>query len=223
MYKCKTGSLLIVALAFLIIPFTNIAGFAQDAAKGKTILNKVSKKYKQYKNFKADFKQTLFLGKSNKSESENSTLYVKGNAFRLDTKDQNIYCDGTTMWSYLKDDNQVSISNFNSATLGFNPAEIFTIYEKGFSYAYMGDEKIAGKNYNLVELTPTDKSKNFYKVKMFIDPANSLVKQVELFEKNGNRTTISVTNFESNLNLGAGTFTFSKSAHPNVEVIDYRK
>lgn len=54
---------------------------------------------------------------------------------------QEIYCDGKTMWTYLKDANEVQISNYNPKSSDINPSEIFTVYEKGFLSKFIGEGK----------------------------------------------------------------------------------
>ena len=53
----------------------------------------------------------------------------------------------------------------------FNPAQMFTMYEKGYKYIYTGDQKIKGKVYQIVDLTPEDDKKEFFKVRLTIDKA----------------------------------------------------
>jgi len=211
----------IVAISLCILTVCNASG--QDIAKAKTILNKVSKKYEGFKDFKADYTQTTIVGKKNLSSKEKGKLYVKKGKFKLETEDQVIFYDGSNLWAYIPEDKQVTVSKFNPATLGFNPAEIFTIYKKDFNYAFIDLVKVEGLDHNLVELTPKDKNKSIFKIKMYINPKTSLVKQVEIFEKNGNKTLMDVTSFNSNAGLSDAFFTFDKTKNPKVEVVDTRK
>jgi len=189
---------------------------AQDAVKGKEILAKLSKKYKAMKSIKAGFKYTIEMPRDKFKEETNGIIYLNGSKFRLEMAEQNIICDGSKMWTHLPDDNSVQITKYDPKALGINPAEIFTMYEKGFLSAYMGDE---GTN-QLIELTPTDKTKPMFKIKLFIDKVKNQITKSKVYEKNGNIYTYDILNFSANPNLASNTFEFDKSKYPKIIVTD---
>jgi len=71
-------------------------------------------------------------------------------------------------------------------------------------------------------LTPFDKSKPYFKIKLFIEKATSNIAKAKVFDKNGNRYTYFVSNFTPNPNLPDLFFTFDQKAYAGVEVIDLR-
>jgi outer membrane lipoprotein-sorting protein len=73
-----------------------------------------------------------------------------------------------------------------------------------------------------IELTPTDKSKNFFKVLVDVDKKNQTLARMKVFEKNGNRYTYEITNFTPNGAVKDDLFTFDAKKYPNVEVVDLR-
>lgn len=76
--------------------------------------------------------------KSKVKETQQGTLYVKANAnkYKVAMTNQDLISDGKVQWTYLKNDQEVQISNVDSGD-AINPAKIFTIYEKGFKYAIL--------------------------------------------------------------------------------------
>jgi outer membrane lipoprotein-sorting protein len=212
-----------ILMMVLLMVYGATAGVqAQDVAKAKEILNKVSAKYKGYKTVKADFKYTLEIQAQKFKEEQKGTLYLKGGKFRLDMGNQTVISDGKTMWTYLKESNEVQINNFDSKALGINPAEIFTMYEKGFLYAYMGDQTVNGKSCYAIELTPTDKKQTYFKIKMYVDKKTNNIVQSKIMEKNGNIYTYDITTFTPNVELAETFFTFDKTKYPKVSVVDLR-
>ena len=180
----KKSLLLLSILSLLLVnPFVSISD-TQDNQSSQ-ILNKLSKTYKTYKSIKASFSISIKNTQSNTSVKQSGTLYQKGKKFRVNMSGQEIYCDGKTIWTYLKDANEVQISKFDSKTMDINPSEIFTIYEKGFIHKYAGQVSNGTQTLDVIELTPTDKNKPYFKVKLGIDKLANKVKEMSVHSKNG--------------------------------------
>jgi outer membrane lipoprotein-sorting protein len=79
-----------------------------------------------------------------------------------------------------------------------------------------------GKTYQVIELTPIDKTKPFFKVVVEVDKANSNIASTKVFEKNGNRYTYAVNALSANQAIGDEVFVFDAKKYPGVEVIDLR-
>ncbi|MCX6352200.1 MAG: outer membrane lipoprotein carrier protein LolA [Bacteroidetes bacterium] len=193
---------------------------AQDYNKGKEILAKVSKKYKSYTTVKADFKSVMNSPQDKINLEQKGTFFLRSNSnkYKVDMGAQTITSDGKKVWTYVKEANEVQIDNFNPKN-GLNPAEIFTIYEKGYIYAYMGDEG----GLQLVELTPKDKTQSIFKVKLFIDKINSNIRRAKIIQKDGSNFTYEITTFTPNFPLNNAFFIFDKTKFPKVIVTDLTK
>src|SRR5574343_2093879 len=96
------------------------------------------------------------------------------------------------------------------------------MYEKGFLYKFVDEKKVGGKVQQNIELTPTDKSKNFFKIKLTVDKASKQIVKSVIFEKTGNRYTYAIKEFMPNFAINAGTFMFDAKKYPGVEVVDLR-
>jgi len=208
--------------------------FAQKDADAKTILSKVSAKYKMYDVVKTDFTFTLDNPQAGVKETQTGTLIAKSkqNKFKVSlygadaaTKNvaqQEIISDGKTQWTYLKKDNEVQVNNVDLSGEGLNPAKIFTIYEKGYKYLYTGQKKIGGKIYQEIDLSPEDDKKGFFKVRLEIDKEKSQIYSALIFDKNGSRYTYTIKSFTPNVSVTDAMFSFDTKAHKGVEVVDLR-
>ena len=125
------------------------------------------------------------------------------------------------MWTYLKDDNEVNISDYDAEDSDMNPSSVYKMWEKGYKYRLAEQAEIAGKKYSVIELTPEDKDNQIFKVKLWVD-ANSTIKQWKMFEKSGNRYTYEISSFKENVPVTNATFKFDKAKHPGVHVEDLR-
>jgi len=211
-----------VLTVFLILTVFASSAFIYSDKDASKILEKVSKNYKSYKTIKAAFKIKIFNKQDKSSQSEKGTLYVKGKKFRVEMDGQEIYCDSKTMWTYLKDANEVQISNYNPKSSDINPSEIFTVYEKGFLSKFIGEGKKGNVVTEQIELTPTDKKKPFFKVKLTIDKVAKKVMDMTILSKNGVESLYEITSFSPNTNIEDSFFKFDKRTKPGVVEIDLR-
>ena len=122
----------------------------------------------------------------------------------------------------MKEAKEVQVNTVDPAEGGIKPNEIFTMYEKGFLYKFVDEKKVGGKVQQNIELTPTDKSKNFFKIKLTVDKASKQIVKSVIFEKTGNRYTYAIKEFTPNFAVNAGTFMFDAKKYPGVEVVDLR-
>jgi outer membrane lipoprotein-sorting protein len=210
--------LLVVAAGYLC------TANAQTDAKAKTILNAVSKKYRSYDVVKTDFTLVIDNQQANAKETQQGILYVKANAnkYKVSMTGQDMISDGKTLWTYLKDEKEVQVTNVDNSNDALNPAKIFTIYEKGFKYLYTGEKKAGAKVYQMIDLTPADINKSYFKVRLSIDKAAKQIANVLIFEKNGNKYTYNVKTFVPNVKVPESAFVFDNKKYPGVEVVDLR-
>lgn len=192
--------------------------------KAKSILAEVSKKYRTYDVIKTDFTYTLDNPQAKIKETQAGTLYVKSklNKYKIVLKGQELISDGKSQWTYLKTDKEVQVSEVDNSPASLNPAKIFTIYEKGFKPLYTGDTKINGRTYHIVDLTPIDGKRTFFKVRLRIDKVNKQISNAVIFDKNGNHYTYAIKTFVPNVKVPESTFTFDAKKYPGIEVVDLR-
>jgi outer membrane lipoprotein-sorting protein len=196
--------------------------YSQNDPKAQEILKGVSAKYKSYKSLSASFKLNLLDKKSNKTQNQSGTVTLKGNMYHLTMADQDVMSDGKLMWTYLKESNEVQISEAETKEDGLSPATIFTMYEKGFKTKYIKEKTENGKVVQVIELYPEDNKKNYIKIVINILKAEKYVNSAMVYDKNGNIYTYTITKFTPNAPVTDDTFVFDKSKYPGVEVVDLR-
>ena len=209
---------LTIVLGFLTLGFgqNNI----QDP-KAKAILDGVSAKMKTFGSYAVEFTQKM----ENKAEKINETysakLIVKGEKYNLAVSQQVVICDGKTVWTYLKDANEVTVDSPSSKEDALNPNSIFTLWEKGYKYKFIKEETQAGVVVQIIDLTP-NKTKSFYKVRLLIDKNKKQIMSSTVYEKNGTSYYFKIIKFTPNANATDASFVFNKASYPGVEVIDNR-
>lgn len=212
----------IFAILFVLIGFNQVS-FAQKDPQAAKILDAMSKKYQAMKAFNTTFTQTLENSNNKVKETMQGDITVSGNKFRLKMKDQEIINNGTTIWTYMKSENEVNISDNDPDELQMSPSAIFTLYKKGYKYAIVDEIKEAGQLYSIIELSPEDKNNQVYKVRLQINKKDNSIKNWKMFRSNGNRYTYTIKQFNPNPPIDATTyFAFDKSKYKGVKVIDLR-
>jgi len=221
-------------LYFLLFIGTITNVFAQKDAEAKVILNAMSAKYHAYDIVKSTFTFGVEDIQAHTTTSQNGVLIVqaKTNKYHLtlysselDNKsaiEQEIISDGKNQWTYTHKDKEVQLSVVDNTGESFNPAQMFTLYEKGYKYIYTGNQTINGKVYQIVDLTPEDDKKEFFKVRLTIDKLKKQLYSALIFDKSGMRFTYTITNFTPDVKVSETTFTFDKKSNPGVEVVDLR-
>jgi outer membrane lipoprotein carrier protein len=209
------------SLLLAVMFFVNLATAQQDPKAGK-ILNAMSQKYKTMKAFKANFSQTLENPSAKVKETMSGDILVSGNKYRLGVSGQEIINDGKLMWTFLKDANEVTITESDEEAESMSPSKIFDMYKKGYKYAYAGTETIDGAKYDVIELSPEDRTNPIFKVRLFINQKDKTLKTWQMFRNNGNRYTYTIKTFQPNPTLASDAFTFNKAKYKGVSVVDLR-
>ncbi len=212
MYRTK-----LIIIAFLTIATVNIK--AQDDIKAKKVLDELSTKTKAYTTIKAEFEFTN--EKKDKSKDiQKGKIETKGNKYKLEIPGHEIYCDGKTVWDFIKDANEVQIKDMEVAgDDAINPSTIFTIYEKGYKFKFESEDATI----QTISLFPTNPDKKkFHTIKLFIEKNKKQISSVKMLMKDGSTQTYQIKSFVGNIDLPDTDFKFEKKAHPAVEVDDLR-
>ncbi|MEN9443801.1 MAG: hypothetical protein RIS47_691 [Bacteroidota bacterium] len=214
----KTTNLLIF---FLAIVFSIQA---QQDPKAKTLLDEAAVKIQSYQTINADFSFVLQNKKANINETQQGTVTLKGTKFRLDLGKTTQMFDGKTLWTWLKEQQEVHVSEPNFEQEGnVNPLNIVDSYQENFKYIYVGDLNEGGKKLGIIELVPKSLKKPFSKIKILIDKNTKLIQSSTTIYKNANWYVINIKNYQFNKPAADQNFTFNEKANPDVEVVDLRE
>lgn len=205
---------IILTLSAILI---TIASFSQADKKARTILDEVSAKTKTYKTIRIEFTYTMVNTAQKINESYKGVLISKGDKYKLTFSGQEVISDGKTVWTFVKDANEVQVNEVSKDDDSFTPTNLLNTYNENYKAKIIEDK--AGQS--VIELTPNQK-KNFNKVKVTIEKSKKMVSSLSIFDKNGSIYTYQVGKFETDLPFNDNAFIFKAADHPGVEVIDMR-
>lgn len=198
---------------------------AQQDPKAKEVLDKLSQTTKSFKTIQIEFSFTLENKKNNVNQTHEGVVALKGKSYRLHMPafGMEVFCDSKSTWSYLTEAKECNITGVEEEKEGaLNPANIFTIYEKGFNYTFVGDESLAGKAVQVLDLFPVDKSREVTRIRLYVDKAKSQIAKAQTFNKDGNTYTLVLKSMKTNAELPDDYFKFDKAKYPGVEMNDMR-
>ena len=190
--------------------------------EAKKILEKTSKKFSKLKSFQVKFRLKLDMPETDEDEIKEGTLYVNGDKYRLDFGDQLVVSDGKTVWTYVKETNEVQITEEDPENQMFKPRDLFSDFGDEYIYALLGTKKLKEYTTYVIDMTPIDKSKSYFKIRLYIDTKTYEIRRAIVFEKSGIRYALDIISFIPNAPIPNVLFTFDTTAYPNIQVTDLR-
>lgn len=148
-----------------------------------SILKKVTATTKSRKNITLDF--TFVVKNGEMEETQSGKLKIKDNKYWYEIFGAVKISDGKSICEVITEDQEVSITdaNFNDPD-EFSPQEMFSIYEKGYKYRYMGKKTENGVSLDLIDLYPdADNTQPYRRVTLFVNTSTNEIQKIELFHK----------------------------------------
>jgi chaperone LolA len=187
-------------------------------SKASSLLDEVSKKAKSFKSIKVDFIYSMENTKAKINEEKTGTLLVSGDKYKMSAAGQTVICDGKTIWTYIKESNEVQVNALENKDDALTPSKLLTSYNSNYKSKII---KSADPAVESIELIPNT-SKNLTKAILGIDKAKKQVKSFTIYDKNGNTFSYKIKNYLTDTPVTDADFTFDAKKFPGVEIIDMR-
>lgn len=216
----KFLSLSVILMMVLLTAHAQVPkGMGNSDPDAKKILDAVSAKFKSFKSVQSNFALKIENASSKLIDSKTGTVYMKGTKYRIKVAGQDIFCDGSNVWTVDPASKEITLTKLDPSNNTITPQKLFTnFYDKDFLYKLNSD----AKGIQEIELTPIDKSKLFHKVIVYINKATQTISSTKIFEKAGNRYTYNVNNMNTKSVIPDATFVFNQKNYPGMELVDLR-
>ena len=198
---------------FMVLMMVVLSAQLALAQSATSVLDKTAEKFKAAGGVKASFTMDAGAGPST------GTIKLQGNKFTIDIGGEYVvWFDGKDMWSYLKENDEVNITNPTQNEIAkMNPYAFVDLYKRGYEVK-MG--KSTAKYYE-VTLKAKSKSSSLQNVTLHINKVNYQPIMIDMSSpKTANK--IKINSYQTNLSFDPSTFVFNKKKYPSVEVIDLR-
>ena len=181
-----------------------------QAQTATNVLDKAATTITMKEGVKADFKMSGSMG------STSGTIVIKGKKFHATTPQASVWFDGKTQWTYMKDNDEVNISNPNESQLqAINPYNFINLYKKGYKATLN-----SSGNSHVVHLTASSADRKIKELFITVDKKTYQPTQVKLLQ--GKKWTIfDITNLKKQATADA-EFRFNAKDFPHAEIIDLR-
>lgn len=193
-------------------------GFSMKAQNAETIFKNAVDKLKSHNNIEITFDYNMINVEAGIYETMDGIGYLQGNAYKLKILGQDIICDGTTIWTYNVDAEEVMISDVDNADGNGSPLSIINSYYDNITAKIIND---AG-NIKKIEVKPLVADENLEKLIVTLNTKTSEIKDLHVFDKNKNEFVYVIKTFVTNQKLPSDFFTFKESDYPDAEIIDMR-
>jgi outer membrane lipoprotein-sorting protein len=191
----------------MVAALMSMGSFAQSA---KAVLDKAAGTITAQSGVKANFKMTTANG------STSGTIAIKGKKFYATTPQAKVWFDGKTQWTYLKNNDEVNVSNPTEAQLqAINPYNFIHLYKRGYTYTM----NTAGTDY-VIHLVANSTDRKIKELFISVNKKTYQPKQVKMLQ--GKKWTTFDINSIKKENIADSQFRFNAKDFPKAEVIDLR-
>ena len=191
----------------MVAALMSMGSFAQSA---KAVLDKAAATITAQSGVKANFKMTTANG------STSGTIAIKGKKFYATTPQAKVWFDGKTQWTYLKNNDEVNVSNPTEAQLqAINPYNFIHLYKRGYTYTM----NTAGNDY-VIHLMASSVDHKIKELFISVNKKNYQPKQVKMLQ--GKKWTTFDINSIKKESIPDSQFRFNAKDFPKAEVIDLR-
>ena len=211
----------ILMLAITIIAAATLSAQGTDGG-ATTILQSVAKKYQTFTSMSINY--TFKVEKDKKViQTMTGTIKIKGEKYTAKLGNQELFCDGKTIWNYQKESEEVSIFEVDPDDPDniLNPAKLLKGWSKIYSAKFIREETQQNKVLQIIDLKPL-KQADVYKVRVLIDKNKKELYALSTYEVDNTVSTYYIDKFTANAALDDKQFTFDTTAHPEVDVYDMR-
>ena len=192
--------------------------FCLNAQNAEETFKAVVDKLKAYDNIEIAFDYNMINTEAGIYETMEGAGFMQGNAYKLHIMGQDIICDGSTIWTYNADAEEVMISEADNSDGGGSPLAIINAYYDNITAKYIEENGSIKK----IEAKPLMGDENLDKIILTLDSNSMEIKDLHVFDKNNNEFVYEITRFVTNQHLPADFFTFKAADYPDAEIIDMR-
>ncbi|MBV6644689.1 MAG: outer membrane lipoprotein carrier protein LolA [Cyclobacteriaceae bacterium] len=209
--------LTLLILGAYYVAFSQTEAIQYDP-EAKQLLDAMSANYQQAQGFVASFSQEMSDKVGQIDESMKGTITVMGDKYKLEVSGQEIYNDGENIWTYSKENAEVTVRQQEPEDQQMNLNSIVEVYKEGYKYVLLAQKENGN---SVVDLDAEDLEKPVRKIRMIITPKEYL-KSFTIFQTDGIDFRYNIESFEEKADLTEDFFTFNVKNHPGVELIDFR-
>ena len=165
----------------------------------------------------------LLINEKNDAQPQTTSgvFTLKASKFFLEMDAMKVWFDGKTQWSYVHQNNEVSITEPSEKELSeTNPMAVLSGFKSKCIIRFSTKTK-SEQNYCL-EMIPKLKNNELSKIEVQVNKNTGNLFSIKITNKNGSNSTLLTTNFQKGINIADNYFVFNPSKFKGVGINDLR-
>ena len=201
---------------FLFILLLSHPLLSQNTEAARKLLDEVSGKISSFKNMKFDFTYVLENRPENIRQETNGSVTISKDLYRINFLGFEQLFDGKMTYTIVPENEEITLSDpEEESEFGINPSEILTIYKKDYAYQWDIKQNVMGKPVQFIKLIPNEEKKELKYLLLGIDMRTKLIYRLIEIGRYDTRTTLTLKNIKTNINLRDDFFVFDKNKYPD--------
>ena len=201
---------------FLFILLLSNPLLSQNTEAARKLLDEVSGKISSFKNMKFDFTYVLENRPENIRQETNGSVTISKDLYRINFLGFEQLFDGKMTYTIIPENEEITISDpEEESEFGINPSEILTIYKKDYAYQWDIKQNVMGTPVQFIKLIPNEEKKELKYLLLGIDMRTKLIYRLIEIGRYDTRTTLTLKNIKTNINLRDDFFLFDKNKYPD--------
>jgi outer membrane lipoprotein-sorting protein len=204
-----------VLVFLLMLPL--LASAQKDGAAA--LLDKVVATIKSDAALQMDYTYTIYDEDDAVVYKDNGTMKLDNDRYMLDMENMKVWCDGKTQWSYMKDIDEVYITDADSEEAqNLSPLYIMEMYRENCSLVKTALEGDAV----LVTMTAADVEAEVNKLELFVDAGTSRLTGMFVYMPGQGCVEVRLENYVPKCKFAKKTYECPVGIFPTAEIVDMR-
>lgn len=206
-------------LCLLLATMFTLSAWADE--RSAELIAGLSRKFNGYTSYRIDFSATA----TDQQGAMSGDITVSGNKFVLKAQGMEVFYDGSTLWNYSRQNNEVNVEALDpdNPNVMTNPSKLMAINAKDFSHRMLPAQKLGTVDCAVVELTPVGTGSGYSKIIIYLNTADMMpVKMVINSTESDDKIEIRMGKLTPNIAVSTETFRFDTKRYKGVDVIDFR-
>jgi outer membrane lipoprotein-sorting protein len=217
------AALLLFTLLFLQASFSKVKCQSRQDPYAEKILAELGKRYKKLPGFRAEFTRESQNNAGETKGRAKGTILVSGSKYRLKTGNTTLFCDGKTVWTADGKAKEISIADYAPEADDITPDRIYTFYQKGYKYIFIGEVKSGSRILQTIDLEPENINKEISKIRLMVDKKTLEIWKWIIFERSSNEREEFIVDKFFRLKTKPGKeIQFDKAEFPGYKTVDLR-
>lgn len=207
----------ITAFTLLLLSVTAVA---QNDPAAVAVLDRFSAAALSAPSVTMDFDFVISDLTDNSESTDKGKIVISNDRYRLEMQDYIVWYNGETIWNYLVNEEEVTITRPGADEVSFLtlPSSIFTLYRNGYKTRLVDENSDSWT----IDLYPEEPETDLIRVRLIIRKSTLSPLSIEYKNRSGISYTVKVKSYDLKKKYDSSWFSFARSDYKNAEIIDLR-